>query len=231
MHSHDSLGANIITGILPNPRKPGRFAVQVDGRERATLSIEVIERLHLGIGTRVDDRIGPAIEREAAILDTYDRALNILAARARSAAELRRLLIRKGEPADQVDVAIDRLRSVGFLDDAAFARQFTRSKAVGAGVSRRRVQQELAKRGVARDVSDDAIEDVFTEEEIDESASIERVARKKLRTLAKLDPTVQRRRLYGFLARRGYDGDDIARVLRTVLTAADDEAAAERIDD
>ena len=217
-----------ITAIVPNPRKPGRFAVSIDGEEVATLSIEAIERLRLASDGQIDDRLRAAIDHEAAILATYDRALNMLAARARSAAELRRLLIRKGEPASQVDVAIDRLRTIGFLDDAAFARQFTRSKAVGGGLSRRRVQQELSKRGVARDVSDDAIEEVFTEEDVDEEASIERVARKKLRTLAKLEPAVQRRRLYGFLARRGYDADDIARVLRVVLSDVgdhDDESA------
>lgn len=221
----------VITAIVPNPRRAGRFAVSIDGHDAATLSIDAIERLRLAVGGRVDERLRLAIDHEAAILDTYDRALNMLAARARSSAELRRLLIRKGEAANQVDVAIDRLRTVGFLDDAAFARQFTRSKAVGGGLSRRRVQQELAKRGVARDVSDDAIDEVFTEEEVDENASIERVARKKLRTLSKLEPVVQRRRLYGFLARRGYGADDIARVLRIVLAAESDDEESEQIED
>ena len=222
---------SVITAIVPSPRKPGRFAVSIDGEEVGTLSIEAIERLRLALGARADDRLRLAIDHEAAILATYDRALNMLAARARSSAELRRLLIRKGEPANQVDVAIDRLRTVGFLDDAAFARQFTRSKAVGGGLSRRRVLQELSKRGVARDVSDDAIEDVFTEEQVDEDASIERVARKKLRTLGKLESAVQRRRLYGFLARRAYDADDIARVLRIVLVDTADDEEAEQIED
>jgi regulatory protein len=137
--------------------------------------------------------------------------------------ELRRLLIRKGEPPEEVDAAIERLRGSGLLDDANFARQLTRSKALGGGHSRRRIQQELAKRGVARDVSDAAIEQVFEEESVDEGAAIERVARKKLRTLTGVDAATRTRRLYGFLARRGYDSDDIARVVRLVL-ASDDEA-------
>jgi regulatory protein len=141
----------------------------------------------------------------------------MLEARARAVTELRRLLIKKGEPPDEVDAAIERLRASGLLDDANFARQLTRSKALGGGHSRRRIQQELAKRGVARDVSDDAIERVFEEEAVDEAAAIERVARKKLRTLAGVDAPARKRRLYAFLARRGYNADDIARVLRIVL--------------
>jgi SOS response regulatory protein OraA/RecX len=48
------------------------------------------------------------------------------------------------------------------------------------------------------------------------------VARKKLKSLSRLDTQVQRRRLYSFLARRGYDSDDIARTLRAVLPRADE---------
>ena len=154
---------------------------------------------------------------------TYARALDMLEARARAVTELRRLLIKKGEPPEEVDAALERLRAAGVLDDANFARQLTRSKALGGGHSRRRIQQELAKRGVARDVSDEAIEEVFEEEGIDEAAAIERVARKKLRLLGGLDLATQKRRLFGFLARRGYDSDAIARVLRVVLTPTDDE--------
>jgi len=191
--------------------------LDVDGAEIATLSIEAIERLRLGSGVPFDDRLALEVEREAGILDTYDRALNMLAARGRASADLRRILIRKGEPVDRVAMAIERLERAGFVDDASFARQFTRSKAVGAGLSRRRVQQELAKRGVARDVSDEAIETVFVEEGVDEEASIERVARKKLRSLSSVDDATRKRRLYSFLARRGYDSDAISRVLRILL--------------
>ena len=148
---------------------------------------------------------------------TYERALDMLEARARAADELRRLLLKKGEPPHEVDAAIERLRDAGLLDDANFARQLTRSKALGAGLSRRRIQQELTKRGVAREIADGAIEEVFDEEGVDEDVSIERVARKKLRMLAKVDDATRKRRLYGFLARRGYDNDDIQRVLRQVL--------------
>jgi regulatory protein len=212
-----------ITGITPSPRKPGRFVVAVDGVEIATLSIEAIERLRLGTGAAFDDRTALEVEREAGILETFDRALNMLAARGRASADLRRILLRKGEPADRVSVAIERLERAGFVDDASFARQFTRSKGVGGGLSKRRVQQELSKRGVAREISDEAIETVFVEEGVDEEASIEKVARKKLRSLSNVDEATRRRRLYSFLARRGYDSDAIGRVLRAVLAPTGDD--------
>jgi regulatory protein len=144
----------------------------------------------------------------------------MLALRARSAADLRRTLVRKGEPPEYVDTAVERLLNAGFLDDAGFARQFARSRVLGAGLSRRRIASELARRGVARDIVSAAIDEVFGEEHVDEEATLERVARKKLGTLSRLDAFTQRRRLYAFLARRGYDADDIGRVVEDLVRTA-----------
>ena len=195
----------------------------IDGKQGAMLSIDAVERLRLGTGVEIDERMLAAIEREAAILGTYDRAVAMLAARGRASAELRRLLVRKGEPADRVTVAIERLTAEGYLDDAAYARQFAHSKITGVGLSKRRLQQELGKRGVARDVAEQAVGDVFESEGVDDSASIERVARKKLRSLGGADEATRRRRLYAFLARRGYDADAIANVMRAIGAGDDTE--------
>jgi regulatory protein len=205
----------VISGIVPAVRPPGRFAVLVDGRERAVLSLEAIERLGLVVGRTVDG-LEDAIAMESARLQSYDRALNMLAFRARSSRELARSLVKKGEERAHVDWAIARLQEQGLLDDAAFARAFTRSKVVGGRQSRRRVEQDLARKGVSRTIAGEAIEDVFQEEAIDQRAIVEEAARKKLRSLSGLDPAVQRRRLYAFLARRGYDLDDI----RAAIAAA-----------
>jgi len=206
-----------VTSITASPRRTGRFDISIDGKPAATLSIEAIERLQLAVGVVVDERLDAALSRETSIVHTYDRALNMIALRARSSSDLRRLLVRKGEEAEYVDIAIERLVRAGFLDDTSFAKQFTRTKVAGAGLSRRRVQQELARRGVAREIAESAIEEVFAEENVDENGTIERVARKKLKTLSRLDETVQRRRLYAFLARRGFDSDDIARSVRNCM--------------
>jgi regulatory protein len=140
----------------------------------------------------------------------------MLARAPRSARALRRKLLLKGEPEPAVDATIERLTAAGLLNDAAYARAFVRSKISSQGFSRRRLQLELAKRGIARDVADAAIVEVIEDDEVDESANIERVARKKLRALKGLDEETQGRRLLAYLARRGYDVDDVRAVLRTL---------------
>lgn len=216
----------MISGIVPAHRPAGRFAVLVDGREAAVLTLEAIERLRLTVG-RHTDGLEDQIELESKRLHAYDRALNMLAFRARSSSELARSLQRKGEERPHVDWALARLKQQGLLDDAAFARSFARSKVVDGKQSRRRVQQGLARKGVSRDLTDEAIDTVFAEEAVDQRAIVEEAARKKLRALAGLEPAAQRRRLYGFLARRGYEIDDIRSVLSAIGSSLGAEGAGD----
>jgi regulatory protein len=220
-HSEAPLGH--ITAITASARHAGRFEIQVDGVVVATLSLDAIERLHLRIGVAYTEPLANRVTVEAAALHTFDRALAMLAARPRAARDLERMLVRKGEPAEHVAAAVERLISLGILDDAQFARQFIRAKISGAGLSRRRLQSELWRRGVARDVIDAALAEVLVEDEVDEDAQIAQVAAKKLRTLRSADPAAARRRLYAFLARRGYEGSAIRRVMDALPANGEDE--------
>jgi regulatory protein len=140
---------------------------------------------------------------------TYDRALNMLAFRARSVSELRRQLLRKGEPAPDVEAAITRLLEQRLLNDADFARQFARLKLTGAGASRFRIIQELGRKGIAKPLVEEALDALQQSDGLNASESIHRVAGKKWRSLAKLDADTAQRRLYAFLARRGFNPDEI----------------------
>ena len=211
-----------ITSIAPDPRRQGRFLVAVDGEPRATLSVEAIDRLRLAHGKALDERLELEITRETMVLDVFDRALNMLALTARSSSDLRQRLVRKGASPEIVDVAIERLQHAGFLDDASFARQFARSKALGAGLSRRRVLEDLLRKGVASPIAADAVADVFDEEQIDEPGALEDLARRRLRSLSKLDVHTQRRRLFAYLVRRGYAPNDIAVVSRSLIGETND---------
>jgi len=206
-----------VTAIDESGRKPGRFDLVLDDGTAVIVSVDIIEQLRLRVGVELD---GPGTARmlaAAGALRTYDRAVTLLAFRARTGQELRRRLVQNGEPAEFADAAVASLHERGLLDDADYARQFVHSRMVGKGVSRRRVQQELARRGVARDTADEAVDSVLANEEVDEIGVVERAARKKLRSLQSVDLQTRRRRLHAFLARRGYDSDVIRAALTIVL--------------
>ena len=202
-----------ITQITEHPRKPGRYVIDVDGKQFAIITADALAATKVRIGVVVDDRLATTLTEANELTAAYESALNLLSFRARSARELERRLLQKGVTRERADRVIAKLREMGLVDDADFARQLAVSK-MSAGASRRRVQQELFKRGVARVVADDAVEHVIEEEGFSDAESIERIARKKWRSLASLDEPTRRRRLFAFLARRGFDSDEVSRVVR-----------------
>jgi regulatory protein len=206
-----------ITNIAEHPRKPGRYIIDVDGKQFAVVSAEMLAETKTRVGVVVDDRLAARLNDASEDAAMYDRALNLLAFRARSARELQRRLTMKGESRERAERVIAKLEDVGLINDADFARQVVRSK-VSAGASKRRLQQELFKRGVARDVADQAVTEVLEDEVVDQIAVAERVARKRLPSLASADAATQRRRLYAFLARRGHDSQTIRTVMDRVLS-------------
>ena len=101
----------------------------------------------------------------------YNYALNLLGARPYSTSALRGKLIQKEyEPAD-ADNAIGRLVANGLLDDRKYAEQFARSKIVTAGASKRRVQQDLYRKGI-KDLGNFA--SLSVEEQIKKLTAIEK---------------------------------------------------------
>ena len=148
----------------------------------------------------------------------YNRALGLLTARAYSAKDLRRKLVQHGASADEVDDVMQRLQDAGLIDDVKYALAYTRSKLLGAGVSTRRIKQELAQKGIPAAVAGDAIDQVVADEEIDTDVVIDRVARKKLAALGDLEPLVLRRRLYAFLAGRGYELDEVQAAVQRLFS-------------
>jgi len=202
----------VITAISGSARAAGRFDLFVDHQPAARLGIQGIERLRLRVGLPIDAKLADEIAEEATISRAYDRAMMMLAVRGRASGELKRLLVRKGEGAKVVAAVVDRLSDAGFLDDDAFARQFARSKST-SGTSRRRIEMELTRKGVDRGIAATAVQETFAEEHVNEQVAIDLAAEKKLRTLGKVDEQTRRRRLYSYLARRGFDPDAINGVM------------------
>lgn len=214
--------SGVVTAIAESPRRPGRYTVSLDGVVFGAMTVDGLVTHQLGVGTALDADGIRALRQAVDSTAVYDRACDLLAVRSRSARELEQRLRRTGVEDVHIDSAIARLLELGLLNDETYARQVARAKLTGAGASRRRIQQELFKRGVARDVADEAIAETFRDEVVDETQIVEGVARKKLRSLGGLDDDTRRRRLYAFLARRGYDGEAIRKALRVVLSESGD---------
>lgn len=137
-----------------------------------------------------------------------------LATRARSEQELRQVMQRRNVPADVTDEVIERFTEVGLIDDTAFARALTASRA-GFGLrGKARIRQELRAKGVDREIAEEALEQLDPE---DERAAALTLAQRRMRSMSTLEPHVARRRLAGVLARRGFSSGVVGSVLEEVM--------------
>lgn len=150
--------------------------------------------------------------------DARAYALRLLAQRSYSAKGLREKLLKKEFPPEETDAALARFMESGLIDDRKFAQNFARARLTGTSASPRRVRQLLVQKGIASSIADEAIAAIVEDEQIDIDAVLERVARRKLESLKDEDPLKARQKLFGFLARRGYDLDAVKRVV-SLLTA------------
>ena len=138
--------------------------------------------------------------REPKRRDVHERALGLLAVRARSRRELERRLRQAGFEDDAVDEEIARLEQVGLIDDQAFARQLAEHAFGAGGRGRRAVASALAAKGVDSTVAK-ATMDEFDHGEDERALEI---ARARATRLTGIDPTKAFQRLSSFLMRRGF---------------------------
>lgn len=149
-----------------------------------------------------------------------DLCLRMLTDRARTRHELEQVLLAEEIPRPVVVSVLDRLEELALIDDAAYAEALVRSRQ-RAGLAKRSVSRELRVKGVGDADADAALAAIGAEEER-ETARL--LASRRAGRTAGLAPEVRRRRLYGFLARRGYPAEVVSSVVDEVLGDADDDS-------
>lgn len=167
--------------------------------------------------TRRESAAEPIHDAEAA----REAALKLLERTRRTRADLERRLRDKGYAPAAAAEALDRLARVGLVDDAEFARAFLAGRWGRRPAGWVRLRQELRAKGVGDDAIESARAQVAAREGgVDETSTALKLVQQARRRMSALDSAKQRQRLYALLARRGYDGDTI----RRVLAIRDDEA-------
>jgi regulatory protein len=140
-------------------------------------------------------------------------AYRYLSYRPRSYAEVEKKLRDKGFGDVVVRTVLSDLIRLGYIDDEKFADQWVQSRVRLRGLGRRRIEQELRDKGVDRETVRRALAGVLT---VDlESETARKAAERKLSTMKTLDREAKRRRLAGFLERKGYSFGVIRSILKT----------------
>lgn len=205
-----------IVSIDKVPRSRQRLVIHFDVGESLELSAEIVTAAGLAIGTVVDAEERSALQQRDQAWSARETALRMLEYRPRTETELRRRLRRDGIPAEIIDECVARLREQRLIDDGTFAEIFTRDRVRLKPRGRRMLIQELRGRGVEEHTAAAAIDAVLAEEEVDE-LELAREATRRWRPRPGEEPLRARRRLAGFLARRGFGGEVTQQIIEEVL--------------
>jgi regulatory protein len=137
-------------------------------------------------------------------------AFLLLKFRLRSEKEIFERLKRKKFPEEIIKETVAFLRQKRFLDDSLFAKAWIDSR-LKRPLGLRRIRQELKLKGVERQIIESQIQartQNYSEEEI-----VLEIAGEKLNKLKGVDPVKAKRRLYGYLLRRGFSPEVIIDVM------------------
>src|SRR5436309_50621 len=181
-----------VTAIEPQAKRAGRVSVFLDGRFAVGLHEEVAAALGLHVGQLLsEEELRGAVEAETR-RRARESALRLLGYRARSRAEMRLRLLRKGYEEAIVDEALGWLQEHGLLDDVQFSQAWVEARTEAQPMGRERLAWELRGKGVDGETVADALEPRDDETELRLALQ---VGQQKIERIRETDPVVIRNRV------------------------------------
>ena len=197
-----------ISGFIQSPEKNGAVDIYADGEYVMTLSEDTVIEAGLKIGMALDENVILSIERSRMLTKSRAKAYNYLSYGDMSVKTMLTKLARAGIPDDIAQDTVDLLCEQGYLDDLRYATALASYLANTKCYGSKRIAQELFAKGVG-EYTDEAIMSLDT----DFYKTV------RVHVPKNFDFTDRRAcaRLYGQLARRGFDSD----VINSVIKEAD----------
>lgn len=195
-----------ITALEVQKKNKERVNVYIDGE--FAFGLNLMDAANLRKGQILTSLDMTTLQQKDAIARAVERAVNFLSYRPRSRFEVRQNLAKKDLPPEVIDVALERLVSLGYLDDEAFARYWVENRNTHKPRSPMALSVELRQKGVP----DTIIRQVV--EAVDANEAAYRAAEKRLHRYRGQSFEQFRTKLSGFLQRRGFGYDVISDVIQ-----------------
>jgi len=209
-----------ITALEPQAHHPERINLYLDGSFSLAISAELMLTQNLQVGRELSATDLAELQEEQARLQAVERAIYYLSFRPRSQAEVRSYLRKKATPPQIIEAVIERLQNLEYVNDRAFATFWQENRQQFNPRGSQALRNELRMKGVDREIIDETVSDEQDEE------LARRAALRKARLLVQMpemDYATFRNRLGGFLVRRGFAYDVVARVVRTLWQESKEE--------
>ena len=188
--------------------KQDKIHISVDGEYSFTVDETYFLSMGIWNGKEVDDDELEEIKQTVSVRRAYNYAVSLLSRRDHSERELMTKLTQKGY-AEGAEEAISKLKDSGYVSDERFARLYVRELQILKKYGKRRIEQELFRKGVDREI----IREVLDETEFAQDELVSLIERKYGRYLS--DEKGLQKTINGLL-RMGYSYGEIRDALRVI---------------
>jgi regulatory protein len=195
----------IISAIKAQVKNPNRVSVFVDGKYTFSLSLDELLETKLKNGQELASPELKNLQQLSSDGKLRMRAFEWLMIRPRSARELKDYLRKKQAGDELVQRIMSDAQKRNYQNDMAFAKWWVEQRRSGKQRSARYITQELASKGVPREI----ISDVLAENETSDIDTLRILVVKKRRSARYTDDQT----LIEYLARQGYSFSLIKEVL------------------
>ncbi len=199
--------------------KGDKIHISIDGEYALTVDEMYFASLYLTDGQEIDEEEYAALVERVNVRRAYNCAVSLLSRRDHSKKELFTKLKEKGY-SKGAQAAIERLEAGGYVDDERFCRLYAAELVRLKGYGKRRVEQELYRKGIDRDTVYNVLEEIS----FDNDALIDIIKR---RYLDKMTDEKGRQKAFNALMRLGYSCGEIRDALRDI----DEEITCEVYDE
>lgn len=205
-----------ITKIVTQKYRKQYRSIFLDGNYAFKLHEEVIEKNKISEGLEIDaDKI-----EELKLLSAKKEALEYgylcISYKSRSEKEMHERLRRKGFSHDVINFAIKEFKNQKLIDDVELAKNFSETRLKNSFWGTRRIRQELIRKGIDPIIAEEIPSKIEAESEGEIPNEEERayqILLKRRGQIKPLDSHTLYRRLYGYLARRGFSFDTVDKAL------------------
>ncbi|MGN1131031.1 MAG: regulatory protein RecX [Ruminococcus sp.] len=193
----------IITNAIP--KRKGLSDLYIDGEFAIKIDTETFLVSKFSVGSQIDDQQLKELIESSNIKRAKEKALWLISYRDHSKKELESK-VRNCSDIDSAKKAVEKLESVGLVDDEKFARNYAQQLLFVKHYSKKGAKYKLIEKGIDRDLADSVLEEI----DFDPQEHIKIIIERKY---GNLSDEKTRRRAVSALQRKGYSWSDIKTVI------------------
>lgn len=168
-----------------------------------------LSRYKIQEGAEISQEILKEIKKEVLEKRAKLRAMHLLERMDRTETQLRTRLQQDLYPEDIIEIAMQYVRSFGYIGDKGYAKRFVESRQNSK--SKLEIKMALLQKGISKEIVYEVLEEYY--EDQDEHAAIQKLLEKK-RFLPETATEGEKRKMYGYLLRKGFSYEDVRQVIQ-----------------